>query len=80
MKILCKPCKVVGLLAGIGALNWGLMAFFHFNLVAKIFGDMTMASKVIYGLVGLAGLMLLFSFFKVCPGCQKMCAPKCATK
>ena len=40
----------------IGAINWGLIAFFNFNLVAAIFGDMTLLSRIIYGLVGLSGL------------------------
>ena len=40
----------------IGALNWGLIALFNFDLVATIFGDMTIISRIIYGLVGLSGL------------------------
>jgi uncharacterized membrane protein YuzA (DUF378 family) len=40
----------------IGGLNWGLIGFFHFNLVAAIFGDMTAIARIIYGLVGLAAL------------------------
>lgn len=51
-------------LAIIGALNWGLIGFFNFDLVAAIFGGQgeTM-SRIIYGLVGLAGLTLLFTSF-----------------
>lgn len=40
----------------IGGLNWGLIGFFHFNLVAAIFGDMTAIARIIYGLVGIAAL------------------------
>lgn len=40
----------------IGAVNWGLIGFFRFDLVAAIFGDMTAFSRVIYALVGIAGL------------------------
>ena len=41
----------------IGALNWGLIGFFGFDLVASIFGgQMALLSRIIYGLVGLAGL------------------------
>ena len=40
----------------IGAFNWGLVGFFNFNLVAFIFGPMTLASRVVYSLVGLAAL------------------------
>lgn len=40
----------------IGAINWGLVGAFNFNLVSAIFGDMSAASRIIYVLVGLAGL------------------------
>lgn len=44
------------LLVIIGAVNWGLIGFFNFDLVATIFGNMTALSRVIYSLVGIAGL------------------------
>ena len=40
----------------IGAVNWGLIGFFNFNLVALIFGSMSWISRIIYALVGLSGL------------------------
>ena len=40
----------------IGAINWGLIGFFGFNLVDSIFGAMSIVSRIIYALVGLAGL------------------------
>ena len=43
----------------IGAVNWGLIGFFNFNLVALIFGSMSWISRIIYGLVGICGLCLL---------------------
>ena len=39
-------------LAIIGAINWGLIGFFDFNLVASLFGGMSWLSRIIYGLVG----------------------------
>ena len=39
----------------VGALNWGLVGLFQFDLVATIFGDMSVISRVVYVLVGLAG-------------------------
>ena len=39
----------------IGAINWGLIGFFRFDLVAAIFGDMSGMSRVVYALVGLSG-------------------------
>lgn len=50
------------ILVAIGAINWGLIGFFDFDLVRMIFGDMTLMSRIIYALVGLAGLYSL-SFF-----------------
>ena len=44
----------------IGALNWGLVGFFNWDLVAAIFGAMSMVSRVIYALVGLAGIYMIF--------------------
>ena len=72
----CGICKLVVLLAGIGALNWGLYAFMGVDLVARLLGTVPMAAKAVYGLVGLSGLMLLVSLFKCCP-CQKKegCCP-----
>ena len=43
----------------IGAVNWGLIGFFNFNLVSWIFGSGSGVSRIIYGLVGLCGLYLL---------------------
>lgn len=47
----------------IGAINWGLIGFFRFNLVSLLFGDMTVLARIIYALVGLSGLYLL-TFYK----------------
>lgn len=71
LKQACVLCKVVGALAGIGALNWGLVGVFNFNLVERLLGDATMASRVAYGAVGVSGLMLLASYFITCPACKK---------
>ena len=46
----------------IGAINWGLIGFFSFDLVAWIFGNMSWLSRIVYALVGLCGLYL-FSFY-----------------
>lgn len=44
----------------IGSLNWGLVGLFKFNLVDAIFGEDSAASRVIYVLVGIAGLYLIY--------------------
>lgn len=46
----------------IGAVNWGLIGFFQFDLVAFIFGNMSWISRIIYALVGLSGLYMI-SFY-----------------
>lgn len=48
----------------IGAANWGLIGFFEFNLVDSLFGTMTSFSRIIYALVGIAGLYSLSFFAK----------------
>lgn len=55
------------ILVVIGALNWGLVGFFNFNLVSAIFGERSAASKVIYALVGIAGLYSVFLLSRVVP-------------
>lgn len=50
----------------IGAINWLLIGFLDFNLVSVLFGSMTWLSRVIYGLVGIAGLYSLSFFGKIC--------------
>ncbi len=59
MKTLDYICLV---LVVIGAVNWGLIGLFEIDLVRIIFGDMSILSRIVYTLVGLAGLYSL-SFF-----------------
>ena len=49
----------------IGAVNWGLIGFFRFDLVAVLFGDMSWFSRIVYGLVGICGLDLFTFFMKI---------------
>ncbi|ABX42725.1 DUF378 domain-containing protein [Lachnoclostridium phytofermentans] len=46
----------------IGAINWGLIGFFQFDLVRFIFGNMTILARTIYALVGISGLYALSYF------------------
>ena len=60
MEILQKICLVFTI---IGAIVWGLIGFFDFNLVTFIFGE-SMLAKIIYIIVGICGLInigLLFN-------------------
>lgn len=52
----------------IGGINWGLVGFFNFNLITFIFGTASMISRIIFALVGLAGVYSLVLFFKLNTG------------
>lgn len=54
MEMLQKVCLVITI---IGAITWGLIGLFDFNLVDTIFGAGTMMSRIIYILVGITGLI-----------------------
>ena len=48
--------KIALALIIIGAINWGLIGLFKFNLVEMIFGNMTAIARIIYALVVISGL------------------------
>lgn len=53
------------ILSIIGCLNWGLVGLFRFDLVAWLFGgDASLLSRIIYTLVGLAGLWSISFLFR----------------
>lgn len=60
---------LAAVLVVVGALNWGLVAVAQFDLVAALFGmrfgEVSAASAVVYGLVGLAGLYQALSWKRV---------------
>lgn len=47
----------------IGALNWGLVGIFGFDLVAWLFGPATLASNIVYAIIGIAALIWLIWIF-----------------
>lgn len=63
MKFLNCFCLTITI---IGAINWGLIGFFDFNLVAAILGDGSAFSRIIYALVGLCGLYLISFYGLLC--------------
>ncbi len=57
--------RIALLLTIIGAINWGLIGFFQFDLVAALFGGQgSIISRIVYSLVGIAGLINLGLLFK----------------
>lgn len=55
--------KIALVLVIIGAINWGLVGIFNFNLVDTIFGAMSIISRIIYILVGISGLWAIKLLF-----------------
>lgn len=49
----------------IGAINWGLIGLFDFNLVTFLLGKMTSVIRIIYALVGISGLWAISFFSKL---------------
>lgn len=74
MKKMCAVCKVTGLLVIVGALNWGLVGAFNFNLVNALLGNWPVVERVVYVLVGLAAIAHLFSMMGKC---KKCCGGEC---
>ena len=57
--------RIALLLVIVGAVNWGLIGLFQFDLVASIFGGQgALISRIIYTLVGIAGLWCISFFFR----------------
>ena len=61
MNTLYKSCLILSI---VGALNWGLIGLFNFNLVEYLFGDGALLTRIIYVLVMLAGLITIGLFTK----------------
>ncbi|UCB56465.1 MAG: DUF378 domain-containing protein [Candidatus Omnitrophota bacterium] len=49
----------------VGGLNWGLVGLFSFDLVAAIFGVMSVISRVVYTLVGLSAIVIAMNAKKM---------------
>lgn len=55
--------KIALIFTVIGAINWGLIGFFDFNLVTSLFGDTSMLTRIIYMIVGIAGIINIYTLF-----------------
>ena len=55
-------------IAIIGAINWGLIGIFRFDLVTFIFGEMSWLSRITYTIVGLCGLYLITFYMRLSDG------------
>ncbi len=73
---------IVLLLMVIGSLNWGLIGFFGYDMLSDLLGGMrTSGARILFSIVGLAGLFGVGMLFRCCCrsggcGCHK-CGPNC---
>ena len=57
--------RIALVLTIVGALNWGLIGFFEFNLVTSLFGDTnSVISRIIYSIIAIAGVINIGLFFE----------------
>ncbi len=65
-----KHCSVLDIVALvlllIGGLNWGFIGFFKWDVIASVFGEMSMFTRVIYGLVGLSAIWKIICWCRCC--------------
>lgn len=47
----------------VGAINWGLIGFFEFDLVARLFGEMSSLTRAVYSLVGLSAIVSIITSY-----------------
>lgn len=47
---------IVLILVIVGAINWGLIGFFGLDLVAFLFGSMSLIARIVYAIIGISGL------------------------
>ncbi len=70
----CPVCKVVAILAGVGALNWIFVTYFNMDIVSRFLGNMTTAAKAAYTLIGISGVLVILGIFGMCPCTKKECS------
>ncbi len=65
-----KPYDIIALtILIVGAINWGLIGFFQFDLIAVLFGGMSsVISRILYAIVGLCGLYALSIYSRIGEG------------
>ncbi len=60
-----RALKIISyILVIIGAINWGLVGLFNIDLVALLFGEMSLISRIVYGLVGLSAILSIITSYR----------------
>lgn len=68
----CILCRVFGVVAIVGLLNLGIVGITQVNYLERFLGEASMITRIIYVVMGIAGLASLVKCFGVsCPGCCK---------
>ena len=62
MNIVQKSCLFFTI---VGAINWGLIGLFNFDLVATLFGTMSLLSRIVYTAVGISGIISIGLYSKI---------------
>ena len=57
--------KISLVLVIIGAINWGLIGFFNLDVISLLFGSLSMITRIIYAIVGIAGVYSIVLFWKL---------------
>ncbi len=78
MKKGCSGHMIAWLLVIVGALNWGLVGAFEWNLVEALLGSWPLVMRIVYVLVGLAGILLLVGC--KCKKCKEGACKNCEMK
>jgi len=60
------------MLVWVGALNWGLLGLFGFNLVNAVLGSLPMLEKLVYILVGVSAVYEIVMHKELCKQCSQM--------
>ena len=67
----CPVCKLVYFITGVGAFNWFFIALGRPGLVASLLGGGSSATRIVYLVIGLCGLLSIISLLIPCPMCKK---------
>ena len=62
--------KLITILVIVGALNWGLVGAFNFDLVASLFGQMSIVSRIVYIIIGLSAVVKIVFLLNGCCDCK----------
>ncbi len=54
--------RIAFVLVMVGAIVWGILGIFNINLVAALFGDATILSRIVYALVGISAIVLMATY------------------